>query len=452
MSSKAVRITPPSSGTSGPATSSSSSGATAISLPSGVAPPFIPGRITSSGGIAPVSGGPGLAATSKVVSSSDWITNKTIKLPYLEDDVGTAEFRNWMVKFEKFLRFNKIYHIWSSSFDDRPEVSDGVSSQFDEDQWLELDELVGQLLGDSVTRNKIADGFITQTVNDPWRKTWSKIHQHFVPTGNNATATQSVRVCSLYRQQHENYRMFIKRLDQEYALLLSLGGVQEDYILNELLLGAADSEYKPLIILGIDSKESYDTVRDKLLRAMPHPPATSRKDKKDEARANNSIGPSNSKSGGKKGSKTKNTIKSLNSKFPNPYEDREKCARCKNYDHNAKVCKANVNKKCSYCQKYGHVVSECRTANRESGQNKGTTVANSIPPNFSSVQTSAGQMYMVDASTYHTYMAQSLANNSNSSNVSNSTFVVSGPQSDPKTSIRTVTFPPNVVSRTNGTG
>ena len=76
-----------------------------------------------------------------------------------------------------------------------------------------------------------------------------------------------------------------------------------------------------------------------------------------------------------------------------------------------------MNKKCSYCQKYRHVVSECRTANRESGQNKGTSVANSIPPNFSAVQTSAGQMYMVDASTYHSYMAQSLINNSNSSNV-----------------------------------
>jgi hypothetical protein len=217
-----------------------------------------------------------------------------------------------MVKFEKFLRFNKIFHIWSSSYDTRPTVSDGVSSKFDEDQWLELDELVGQLLGDSVTKNKIADGFITQTVNDPWRKTWSKIYQHFVPSGNNATATQSVRVCSLSRQQHENCRMFIKRLDQEYALLLSLGGVQEDYILNELLLGAADPEYKPLVILGIDSKESYDTVRDKLLRAMPHPSATSKKSKKDEARANNLIAPSNSKSGGKKGSKNKNSIKNLN--------------------------------------------------------------------------------------------------------------------------------------------
>jgi hypothetical protein len=178
-----------------------------------------------------------------VVSSSDWITNKTIKLPYLEDDIDAAGFRSWIVKFEKYLRFNKVYHVWTSSYDERPEVSDGISTLFEEDQWLELDELVGQLLGDSVTKNKIADGFITQTVNDPWRTTWAKIHQHFVPTGNNATAMQSARVGSLRRYEGEHCRNFIKRLDQEYALLLSLGGNQEDYVLNEILLQAVDSDW-----------------------------------------------------------------------------------------------------------------------------------------------------------------------------------------------------------------
>ena len=187
---------------------------------------------------------------------------------------------------------------------------------------------------------------------------------------------------------------------------------------------------------------------------MPHPAATE-KDKKDETRVNNLIGPSNSKSGGKKGSKTKNSIKNLNSKFQHPYGgDREKCSRCLNFGHNAKECKSNVSKKCSFCNKFGHVVSECRTAKRESSgnnnRNNGNTVANSIPPSFSTVHTSAGQMYMVDAATYHTYMAQSLANNN--SNVPNNNFAVLGSQPDAKTSIRTVTFPANVQSRANANG
>ena len=237
--------------------------------------------------------------------------------------------------------------------------------------------------------------------------------------------------------------MFIKRLDQEYALLLSLGGVQEDYILNELLLGAADPEYKPLIILGIDSKESYNTVRDKLLRAMPHPAAT-KKDKKDEARVNNLIGPSNSKSGGKNGSKTKNSIKNLNSKFQHPYgEDREKCSRCLNFGHNAKECKSNVTKKCSFCNKFGHVVSECRTAKRESsGNNNRNTVTNSTPPPqffycthfiWSKVHGGCFEVSHVHGSV-------------------TSKQQLKFTQPDTKISIRTVTFPANVQSRANANG
>ena len=183
---------------------------------------------------------------------------------------------------------------------------------------------------------------------------------------------------------------------------------------------------------------------------MPHP-ATSKKQRKEEARANNLIANSYSKSGGKKSSKSKNPNKNSNSQHP--YDNRERCLRCKNLGHGAKECKANLSKKCSFCQKFGHIVSECRTASKKgSGQVSESTVANSNPPHFNSpVQTSAGQMYMVDASTYHSFLAQTFAN-SNSSNVSNSNFGVSGPQTDPKTSIRTVTFPSNIASRANGTG
>ena len=74
---------------------------------------------------------------------------------------------SWMVKFERYLRFSKVLEVWNTSYDDRPVVSDGISTQHEEEQWEELDELVGQLLYESVKKNKIADGFITQTVNDP---------------------------------------------------------------------------------------------------------------------------------------------------------------------------------------------------------------------------------------------------------------------------------------------
>ena len=60
-------------------------------------------------------------------------------------------------------------------------------------------------------------------------------------------------------------------MDTENALLKSLGGHQENYVLTNILLSASDPEYKPLVTIGIDSKESYENVRDMLLRAMPHP-------------------------------------------------------------------------------------------------------------------------------------------------------------------------------------
>ena len=90
--------------------------------------------------------------------------------------------------------------VWECKYEDRPDLSDGFSTQFDVDQWLELDELVGQLLFESVKKNKISDGYVSQTINDPWCKTWSSIYQYYVPTGNNAMALQSSRVGSLWRR------------------------------------------------------------------------------------------------------------------------------------------------------------------------------------------------------------------------------------------------------------
>ena len=106
-----------------------------------------------------------------------------------------------------------------------------------------MDELVGQLLLESVKNNKISDGYVSQTINDSWRKTWSYIFHYYVLFGNNAMATQSSRVSSLWRRAVETCRNFIKRLDTENALLKSLGGKHEDYVLNNILLGASDPDY-----------------------------------------------------------------------------------------------------------------------------------------------------------------------------------------------------------------
>ena len=261
----------------------------------------------SGGGSGTGGGFPTFPTIPSVIKASDWITNKQIKVPILEDGCNTAEFTSWKVKFERYLKFSKVLEVWECKFEDRPDLSDGFSTQFDVDQWLELDELVGQLLFESVKKNKISDGYVSQTVNDPWRKTWSSIYQYYVPTGNNAMALQSSRVGSLWRREDETCRIFIKRLDTENALLKSLGGVKEDYVLNNVLLGSADPEYKPLVIIGIENKESYETVRDMLLRAMPHPARVGgKKDKQVRAMATIANGNSNqNQSGGKKISKPK---------------------------------------------------------------------------------------------------------------------------------------------------
>ena len=49
--------------------------------------------------------------------------------------------------------------------------------------------------------------------------------------------------------------------------------MQEDYALKNILLDASDPEYKPLVIIDIENRDSYEMVRDTLLRAMPYPVA-----------------------------------------------------------------------------------------------------------------------------------------------------------------------------------
>ena len=53
-----------------------------------------------------------------------------------------------------------MLEVWSCKYEDRPALSDVFKTQFDEDQSLELDELVGRLLFET------ADGYVTKTVTD----------------------------------------------------------------------------------------------------------------------------------------------------------------------------------------------------------------------------------------------------------------------------------------------
>ena len=70
-----------------------------------------------------------------VVKASDWITNKQIKVPILVNDVSPAEFRAWVIKFEKYLKFSKVLELWDREYHDISDVSDGFLTQFDKDQW-----------------------------------------------------------------------------------------------------------------------------------------------------------------------------------------------------------------------------------------------------------------------------------------------------------------------------
>ena len=105
-------------------------------------------------------------------------------------------------------------------------------------------------------------------------------------------------------------------MDTKNALLQSRVGKQDEYVLNNILLGASDIAYKPLVIISIKSRDSYEMVRDKLLHAMSHLAQGGGKNKNKQSRAMATIANGNQNlSGGKKSSKTKNSTKPLNVKF-----------------------------------------------------------------------------------------------------------------------------------------
>ena len=108
---------------------------------SGTAP--IPASRT---GTAPGTGG---IAPQVVTKSRDWITNKQIKISTLENNCNSAAFRVWLIKFEKFLNFNELLWVWSMKYEDRPQVANG-NTAYQEEQWMDCDQLVDQLLSTAV--------------------------------------------------------------------------------------------------------------------------------------------------------------------------------------------------------------------------------------------------------------------------------------------------------------
>ena len=47
-----------------------------------------------------------------VIKLKDWVTNNQIKVPLLENICNSAAFRVWLIKFEKYLKFNVILYVW----------------------------------------------------------------------------------------------------------------------------------------------------------------------------------------------------------------------------------------------------------------------------------------------------------------------------------------------------
>ena len=113
----------------------------------------------------------------------------------------------------------ELLEIWNSKYEGRPQFING-NTLYEENQWIECDDLVGQLLSTTIGENKMADGYVAQSYLDPWRKTWSLIKQYFMPTGNNATAMQAGNVSALWRRTDGTFRTFIRRIDTEIAFLI----------------------------------------------------------------------------------------------------------------------------------------------------------------------------------------------------------------------------------------
>ena len=50
--------------------------------------------------------------------------------------------------------------------EDRPQVANG-NTAYQEEQWMECDQLVDQLLATAVSENRMADGYVAQSHLDP---------------------------------------------------------------------------------------------------------------------------------------------------------------------------------------------------------------------------------------------------------------------------------------------
>ena len=95
-----------------------------------------------------------------VIRSKDWVTNKHIKIPILPDNCSPAAFRVWLIKLEKYLEFIEVWHVWNIKYEDRPQIIDGVTTQYIQDQWAECNTLIGHLLSTAMGDNTICDSYI----------------------------------------------------------------------------------------------------------------------------------------------------------------------------------------------------------------------------------------------------------------------------------------------------
>ena len=229
------------------------------------------------------------------------------------------------------------------------------------------------------------------------------------------------------------FGLLFGELTLKWHFLKSLGCEQPDYVLNGLLRGGADPDFKTAVILGMAANQSYEFIRDQLLEILPHPAQNGGGNQ--QGRVNNVTSGGGNKSGGKSRSKTRNSIKNLNSKFQNmavnqPSGERKKCLRCKNFGHNHLECHADLSKRCSVCRKIGHIATHCKFANnRQSNTYYQPTVSNQQP-------TGQQDFYTMDAMPN---MANVLMS---SSNVAHTV--------PPKSAMRTVTFNQNTGPGVNG--
>ena len=136
------------------------------------------------------------------------------------------------------------------------------------------------------------------------------------------------------------------------AFLKSLGGEQPDYVFNGLLRAGAEPDFKAAVILGVAANQSYEFIRDQLLEVLPNPAQNGGGNQ--QGRVNNVTSGGGNKSGGKSKSKTRNSIKILNSKFQNlavnQSKGRKECLRCKNFGHSHLECRTYMSKRCSICK------------------------------------------------------------------------------------------------------